>query len=61
MFNPEARSERYDIDSKYRSGKLTFSVDPDAADHQVVVATAKWFGILGVRKVEYVFLVTNTG
>ena len=61
MFNPAARSESYAIESTYRSGKLRFDMDADAAEHQVAVATAAWYGILGKREVQYVFHLSATG
>lgn len=60
MFNPAARSESMEIDSAYHSGTLTFDVDADAAEHQVIVANATWYGILGKRQVQYVFLLSST-
>ena len=61
MFNPAARSESYEIESTYRSGKLRFDMDADAAEHQVAIATAVWYGILGKREVQYVFHLSAIG
>ena len=61
MFNPAARSEFYEIDSTYRPGKLRFDMDADTAEHQVAVATAVWYGILGKREVQYIFHLSATG
>ncbi len=55
MFNPAARSEFYEVGSTYQSGKLRFNMDADTAEHQVAVATATWYGILGKREVQYIF------
>lgn len=59
MANPAIRSETVELDSDYRSGTLTFDVDADTAVHQVIVANAYWYGILGQRHVQYVFLLSN--
>lgn len=60
MFNPAARSEFYELESTYRSGRLCFDMDADTASHQVAVATATWYGILGKREVQYIFHLTVT-